>query len=557
MLRIPFCICIFLLFVSGNLSKGAAVCAIAEFDIEIVLVLDELPIPSFDFNLLTDFEELTIKENSQSEPKSPFTIDTDLRSLLLGIFFGLMAVMAIYNLLLYFSLKDKAYLLYVGTATFTILTTLATNGISGQYFWPDQPDLDGIIYITFAGLSMFCSSRFTAIFLELKRHDKRLDQFMWVIACLSLLLSVLSLFLTIDQITLFGRWLVLLSFPSYMAVAVIAYRKGFKPALFYIIAWVPYVLGLVIRTMHGAGWLPTNQLVLSSLELGGALEIVLLSFALAYRIKGMKRELIEKELEKEQFKTKLLIDQKVVLEQQVDERTKALSEANATKDKFFSIIAHDLRSPMIALQGVGQKLEYFIRKDKQVKLLEMGSKIDQSIDQLNHLLNNLLNWATSQSGAIPHHPERIKIKGLINENITLYRSLIQSKEINIVDKSLDLDVYSDINATSTIVRNILSNAIKFTKQGGTIEFTAEKEGNTCRVTIKDEGPGMDEKTLTTLFGTDVKATPGTRGEKGFGLGLQLCREFAEMNGGSVEATSEVGLGSQFKVLLPSSGNSEN
>ncbi len=229
-------------------------------------------------NVLTDQNVETLSTN------------TDLRSFLLGIFFGFMIVMVIYNLLIYFSLKDKAYLLYVGTATFSILTSLAINNISGQYFWPGQPDLDKIIYISFAGISMFFSSRFAAEFLKLKENHKRLDTFMWGIAYLSLLLTILSLFLTIEQITPFGRWLVLISFPSYIIVAVIAYKKGFKPAKFYIIAWIPYVLGLITRTMHGAGWIPTNQLVISSIELGGALEIVLLSFALADRIKRMQEE---------------------------------------------------------------------------------------------------------------------------------------------------------------------------------------------------------------------------------------------------------------------------
>ncbi len=225
-----------------------------------------------------------------SSELTSFYSEIDTRSFLLGIFFGLMIVMAIYNLLLYFSLKDRAYLLYVGSTVFAILTTVATNGLGEQFFWPNSKGLDATIYITFAGVCMFFSSRFAAVFLKLKKYNKKLDQFMWGIAYLSLLLSLLSMILTIEQITVFGRWLVLISFPSYIIVAIVVYRKGFTPAKFYLIAWVPYVLGLLTRTFHGAGWLPSNQLVLSSLELGGALEIVLLSFALAYRIKKMQEE---------------------------------------------------------------------------------------------------------------------------------------------------------------------------------------------------------------------------------------------------------------------------
>ncbi len=477
--------------------------------------------------------------------------NTDLPSFLLGIFFGLMIVMAIYNLLLYFSLRDRAYLLYVGTTIFAILTTVSTNGLGDQYLWPNSKGLDSIIYITFAGISMVFSSRFAAVFLKLKEYNKRLDRFMWLIAGLSLLMSVCSLFFTIEQITPFARWLVLLSFPSYIWVAFIVLRKGFRPALYYIIAWIPYVLGLVIRTMHGAGWLPSNQWVLSSIELGGALEIVLLSFALAYRIKEMRKELVEKELEKEQFKTKLLKDQKVILEKQVDERTKELSKANATKDKFFSIIAHDLRSPMIGLQGVGQKLEYFMKKDRQEKLLEMGSQIDRSIDQLNHLLNNLLNWAASQTEGIPNYPEQHEVAPLVQENIELYSSLAKTKDVMLKNEVQQGEIYADVNAVSTVIRNLLSNAIKFTKNNSTVVISVKEKEDLLGITVTDQGEGIPTHKTAVLFNDiEFKTTLGTKGEKGFGLGLRLCKEFAEMNKGYISVESEPSVGTSFTVFFP-------
>lgn len=264
------------------------------------------------------------------ESANSFGNNYDLKSLLIGLFFGFMLVMAIYNLLLYFSLKDKTYLLYVGTVTFSILTTLATNGVSGQYFWPNQPELDKIIYISFAGLSMFFSSRFAAGFLQLKKNHKKLNKFMWAIAYLSLLLTLLSFFLTIKQITPFGRWLVLLSFPSYILVAIIAYKKGFKPAKFYIIAWIPYVIGLSTRVMHGAGWLPDNLLITSSLELGGALEIVLLSFALADRIKVLQEENLLIRTQLKDYTTKV-----INLEQKIE--SKEISQNYSTEEKITNI----------------------------------------------------------------------------------------------------------------------------------------------------------------------------------------------------------------------------
>lgn len=244
--------------------------------------------------------------------------------------------MALYNLMLYFSLKDEAYIYYVGTTVFSILTTISTNRIGDQFLWPNSPGTDAYIYITFAGISMFFSSRFAAVFLKLPEKHKKLDRFMWLIAGLSLLLTILSLILSVQQVTPFGRWLVLLSFPSYIVVAIIAYNKGFLPAKFYILAWIPYVFGLVIRTMHGAGWMPNNQFVLSSIEIGGALEIVLLSFALAYRVKKIQEE-------NNQIRSQLkdYVSQVLHLEQRI-QSTKT-EEENTPEEKIQKIaIKHNL-----------------------------------------------------------------------------------------------------------------------------------------------------------------------------------------------------------------------
>ena len=475
---------------------------------------------------------------------------TDPKSLLQGIFLGLMVVMTIYNFFLYLSLRDKAYLLYVGTAFFGILSAMSLRGLSGEFFWPAYADWDQVLYVAWGSLSMYCSSRFTAVFLNLKERHSRLNKLMWGIALASLSLAVVSLFIDFEITKPLGRILVLLSFPAYITTGIIAYRKGYKPALFYVIAWLPYALGIIIRVFYGLGLLPDHILVTSSITFGGALEIVLLSFALADRIRLMRTELAERELEKEQFKTRLLEEQKTMLEKVVDERTKELRESNATKDKFFSIIAHDLRGPMIGLQGTGKKLEYFIKKNKQQKLLEMGGQIDQSIDQLNHLLNNLLNWAASQVGGLPHHPDHTNLGDLVNENIKLYKSLAESREVTITSHIDSLSAYVDANAISTVIRNLLSNAIKFTSKGGEVTISGETVDGFSKIIISDEGSGMDSDQLENLFSGSLKSSKGTSSEEGFGLGLKLCKEFVDMNQGQIEVESTLGAGTRFVVFLP-------
>lgn len=235
---------------------------------------------------------------------------------------------------------------------------------------------------------------------------------------------------------------------------------------------------------------------------------------------------------------------------QLSIQNEQLSELNNTKDKFFSIIAHDLRSPMIALQGVGQKLEYYIKRDKQEKLLEMGGKIDQSIDHLNNLLNNLLNWAASQTEGIPYHPEQVNLQQLIDENLQLFKSLAESKGIELINQNKETPAYVDINTVSTVIRNVLSNAIKFSPENEQVIFECSETSKHSVMSITDRGKGMKHEQLEGLFSQPIQSQVGTLGEKGFGLGLKLCREFMQMNHGFMQVKSEPGHGTTIELHFP-------
>ena len=506
---------------------------------------------SFLFSFLNSFL-ITINVYQSTDTLNHIRNNADLPSLVLGMFFGLMIVMAIYNLLIYFSLKDKAYLLYVATTVFSILTAISTNSIGEQFLWQSYKELDSWIYLVFAGISMFFSSRFASVFLKLKENHKRLDTLMWGIALLSLLLSILSLFLTVEQVTPFGRWLVLLSFPTYIIVAFYAHNKGLKIAKFYIISWIPYVLGLVVMTMHGAGWLPNNLFVIFSMELGGALEIVLLSFALAYRIKGMRIELAEKELEKEQYKTKLLENQKVILEKQVNERTKELKKANDVKDKFFAIIAHDLRSSVTSFKGIGRIMRSYLQKKKMDKAQSLSEKMDNASEQLSSFLDNLLNWSFTQLNRVPYHPKNINLKAICEKEIGFKQELLNTKEIKTsIYSPKNIVAFADENGIGFTIGNLLNNAIKFTNIGGNIQFLIDNDDNFAILKIIDNGIGMSQNQLKELFTLKRhNTTSGTQGEKGSGLGLILCKEFIDLNKGTLNIESEKDKGTTVIIKIP-------
>jgi signal transduction histidine kinase len=471
-------------------------------------------------------------------------------SILIGMFIGLMLIMSIYNFILYVNLGDRAYLLYVGATFFGLCTSFVLNGLGYQYFWPDDPERDGHIFLTFAGLSMICSSRFAAEYLKVKLNMPKANWVLWGVAFFSLVLVTLSLYLPASTLVVFGRFLVLLSFPCYIVIAIIAYLKGFKPALYYIVAWIPYIIGLLAVVLRGAGLVPENLFTAYGIEIGGASEAVLLSLALASRIKGMRIELAGKELEQEQFKTRLLEEQKEVLEKEVQKRTLELTRANAVKDKFFSIIGHDLRSPMVALKGMGEKFDFFVRKGKTEKIKGLGAQVDASINNLNHLLNNLLSWAVTESEGMPINPKTFSSKKLVDETIKLHSGLANSLDI-IIDVQVDeKQLYADYNAASTVFRNLVSNALKFSESGNKVKiFTEIIEQKFLSFNVQDHGKGMSDEQIENFF-TKGKSQDGLRGEKGFGIGLKLAQEFAVLNGGSLSVKSAIGSGSTFGLTIP-------
>ena len=228
-----------------------------------------------------------------------------------------------------------------------------------------------------------------------------------------------------------------------------------------------------------------------------------------------------------------------------------LHKTNDTKDKFISIIAHDLKNPFNAIINFSELLLLKYMDTMQPKQLEMVSIINSSSKIAYSLLENLLFWAKTQSNTIPCRPSLFNISELLKEVIDFLEVCAKLKNIPIVNKSTTkLDVYSDINMTSTIIRNLLSNAIKFTKKNGEICISTTYDEKNGYVTISDSGIGMDKQQLKKLFSTDKEILKGTSGESGTGLGLILSIEFAHQNGGTIFAKSELERGSTFILSLP-------
>lgn len=228
-----------------------------------------------------------------------------------------------------------------------------------------------------------------------------------------------------------------------------------------------------------------------------------------------------------------------------------LQQLNATKDKFFGIIAHDIRSPIVALEGVGEQMTYYLEKQQPDKLARLASRVEKTAQQLGTLLDNLLNWALLQQGVIPYRPKPIQVKQVMAELLEIFQANAQAKNIHLESNiPEDLVAYADENTFQAILRNLVSNAIKFTPSGGKVAVTTEIKERKVFININDTGTGISVEKLAKLFVIDKSSEKGTAGEKGTGLGLMLVKELVELNKGNVQVESVINLGSRFTVSLP-------
>jgi signal transduction histidine kinase/DNA-binding NarL/FixJ family response regulator len=228
-----------------------------------------------------------------------------------------------------------------------------------------------------------------------------------------------------------------------------------------------------------------------------------------------------------------------------------LKELNATKDKFFNIIAHDLKNPFTCLLGSTELLSQRIHNMETDQTMELVQIISDSAKSGYAILQNLLDWSRSQTGLITYNPEKIDLKHLINENISNLKESSAVKEISISSRVKDMSIFTDKNMINTVLRNLISNAIKFTPKFGTITIIAGINNKEAVINVKDTGIGIPEENIKDLFRIDTKySRPGTNKEQGTGLGLKLCKEFVELLGGTIRVESTVNKGSEFIFSIP-------
>lgn len=257
-------------------------------------------------------------------------------------------------------------------------------------------------------------------------------------------------------------------------------------------------------------------------------------------IGALQRELLQKTHQQEKMMN------------QLNATNNELIKANQDKDNFLKILAHDLRNPILSISGFSELLLNNFRSYNEDKMENHLNILHGSASRTLDLLEELLLWSRSQSGKIPFDPKTINFTILCDEVISLMIESARSKDITIsFQGDADIQLFADANMLRTIMRNLISNAIKFTHPKGKIAITSEPAGAFATITVSDNGIGIGQSETDRLWQiSEVFTTPGTKGEKGTGFGLMLCKEFVDKQGGKIWVESEVGVGSDFKFTIP-------
>ena len=243
----------------------------------------------------------------------------------------------------------------------------------------------------------------------------------------------------------------------------------------------------------------------------------------------------------------------------IQSQNELLQELNATKDKFFNIIAHDLKNPFYGILGLSEEIVSSGQNYSHEESIQMVKMIRDSSQNAFNLLENLLEWSKAQTGRIEFNPENFLLDILVGDVVKLLENYAIKKNISInFSISKDFIVFADQNMVHTILRNLITNAIKFTEEYGKIFIVAQQLPGEIRITVSDTGIGIAENIKDRLFLISEKITSlGTKNEKGTGLGLLLCKEFVEKHGGRIWVESEPGKGSHFNFTIPVTAGSKN
>lgn len=484
-----------------------------------------------------DFKISTLEDFEQQDKK---------RFWLQALFIGIIVIMALYNFVIYLSVRDISYLYYVISILGIGLYFFFYYGFGIELLWKNSPKWDTYAFAFIVPMTNLARIYFTKSYLHLDKNFPLINKALNIFSVFCLFISLLALVcywgnidfldLLVDLIGFIGTAVLSMMF----LCGVMVWRKGYSPARYFSLANLILVSGGILFIIRELNWISDNSLTRYAVQIGVIAQVVLFSLGLSSRLNQAQVKVTQMELDKERERKQLLEEQSQLLQQKVAEQTADLRALNHLKDKLLSIISHDLRNPLVSLDSFLNLLINHHDRLTEQERMTLTQKARQSLSNLNQLLSNLLLWSRSQINQVVFNPQLIDIQSVIKCAIELHSLDIELKNIKIetsIDKLKDIVV--DAEMVDFIVRNLLGNAIKFSYKNGVIKIQVRQKDKGFVISVIDEGVGMTEEQIQKI--ATQKIIPSTRGtakEKGSGLGLVLCREFVEMHGGSMDITSD-------------------
>ncbi|MFN6944985.1 MAG: 7TM diverse intracellular signaling domain-containing protein [Cytophagaceae bacterium] len=469
-----------------------------------------------------------------------------------GIFFGIIIIMLIYNAFIYFSLKDSNYLYFVIFNLGLMFFYLVHSGFGFQFAWADYPMLNTKMIPIGIIISGLTGTIFVRKFLETKKHAPKTNTFFTIIILAYVPLLLIVPFLSYNQLIAPATFLTTLSSVTIFIACYRLWFKGVKTARLPAIAFTGHIIGIILLTLNTKGLIDRNFIAAHSIELGNLLELILFSLALSDKYTLLRKE--KEHTQVELIKLQSLTNKE--LEKTVEERTEQirqqnleLKKSNQTKNTLLSIMSHDLKGPLKTFQAI---LNMMAKEEPTPeKIASYNLHLNNKLNQMIGLVDNILHWVRSQMDGITLEIKEVNLHTTINESIAALSNQAELKDIKITNLvPQGYKVNGDHNVILLVTRNLLANALKFTPNNGSVEFSAYKENGMVITEITDNGVGINPENLEKLFTDAHSSTQDTDHKGGTGLGLLLCKEFLQRTSGNIWVESEEGKGTTFRFSQP-------
>lgn len=452
------------------------------------------------------------------------------------LYIGIAFSLFLFNMFLLFSSRDRLYGLYMVRILFLFYLYLVAylNGYSNLL--PDSVNQFILIHAqAFAAIGFIATILFNNLFLSVKEYMPKSLKWFNVLMFLWAVILIMSLWDTREITNSFAQILIFITsvailFNSIRIIRKLPKNKKNPFIIFYALGWIPISITTIYVILTLVNILPLKSYTLQTVMAAGALEATLISLALL----GDKIRILNKDkVEAEQQSLRLIKERNTYLEQKIAERTQEiqlvnerLKESNGFKDKLFSIIAHDMRSPLSSLKGVLQLFDRNLLKSED--LSRLLTRVRVNTEQVQKTMDNLLSWSISQMDLQQYQPEVINIQEFLIDHLGVYETLAWNKEIiTSINCPKNVNVFADRNQLSLIIRNLIDNAIKFTPKGGLVNVGLKEQNSKPLLYVANSGKTITLEIIARILSNNstLGTSYGTAREKGTGLGLQLCKEY--------------------------------